>query len=40
MLRRQHTPIQDLSAETPPRRLDPDDDIAADFDPDDIDCDD
>ena len=37
MLRRHHIPIEDLSNETPPRRIDPDDDIAADFDPDDVD---
>ena len=40
MLRRHHIPIEDLSNETPPRRIDPDNDIAADFDPNDVDCDD
>jgi len=40
LLRRRNIPIEELSAELPPQRSDPDDDIAADYDPNDVDCDD
>ena len=41
LLRRHNFPIDDLSAEAQPNdHPDPDADIAADFDPDDVDCDD
>ena len=39
LLRRHNIPIDDLSAEAPPNNhYDPDVDIAADFNPDDVDC--